>query len=61
MKVQLVTPYRMSHMQCYGVTIRGNVTNVDPPLRVGCLVRWAGMVQCRQSKKRVTKWVNADR
>jgi hypothetical protein len=32
MKVQLVTPYRVSHLQRYGVTIRGNVTSVYPPL-----------------------------
>ena len=32
LKVQLVTPYRVSHLQRYGVTIRGNVTSVDPPL-----------------------------
>ena len=31
MEVQLVTPYRVSHLQPYGVTIRGNVTSVDPP------------------------------
>ena len=30
-KVQLVTPYRVSHLQRYGVTARGNVTSVDPP------------------------------
>ena len=36
MKVQLVTPYRLSHLQRYGVTIRGNVTSVDPPLSVAC-------------------------
>ena len=28
MKFQLVTPYRVSHMQCYGVTARGKVTSV---------------------------------
>jgi hypothetical protein len=28
MKVQLVTPYRVSHLQRYGVTVRGNVTSV---------------------------------
>jgi len=33
MKVQLVTPYRVSHLQRYGVTVRGNVTRVYPPLR----------------------------
>jgi hypothetical protein len=31
MKVQVVTPYRVSHLQRYGVTVRGNVTSVDPP------------------------------
>jgi len=31
MKVQLVTPYRVSHLQRYGVTVRGNVTSVYPP------------------------------
>jgi hypothetical protein len=34
MKVQLVTPYRVSLLQRYGVTARGNVTSVYPPLRV---------------------------
>jgi len=32
MKVQLITPYRVSHLQCYGVTVRGKVTHVYPPL-----------------------------
>jgi hypothetical protein len=32
MKVQLVTPYSVSHLQHYGVTVRGNVTSVYPPL-----------------------------
>jgi len=32
MKVQLVTPYRIGHLQRYGVTIRANVTCVDPSL-----------------------------
>jgi hypothetical protein len=32
MKVQIVTSYRVSHSQRYGVTERGNVTNVYPPL-----------------------------
>ena len=31
MKVQLVTPYRVSLLQRYGVTVRGNVTSVHPP------------------------------
>jgi hypothetical protein len=32
MKVQLVTLYRVSHLQRYGVTVHGNVTSVYPPL-----------------------------
>jgi len=32
-KVQLVTPYLVSHLQRYGVTVRGNVTSVYPPLK----------------------------
>jgi hypothetical protein len=32
MKVQLVTPYCVSHLQRYGVTVRANVTSVYPPL-----------------------------
>jgi hypothetical protein len=32
-KVQLVTLYRVSHLERYGVTVRGNVTSVYPPLR----------------------------
>jgi len=32
MKVQLVTPYRVSHLQRYAVTVHGNVTSVYPPL-----------------------------
>jgi hypothetical protein len=41
MKVQLVTPYRVSHLQRYGVTVGGDVTSVYPPLRLErqtCLV-----------------------
>jgi hypothetical protein len=30
MKVQIVTPYRVSHLQRYGVTVRGNVTSLYP-------------------------------
>jgi hypothetical protein len=32
MKFQIVTPYLVSHLQRYGVTVRGNVTGVYPPL-----------------------------
>jgi len=32
MKVQLVTLYRVSHLQCYAVMVRGNVASVYPPL-----------------------------
>jgi hypothetical protein len=31
MKVQIVTPYHVSHLQRYGVTVRGNVTSVYLP------------------------------
>jgi hypothetical protein len=31
MKVQIVTPYRVSHLQRYGVTVCGKVTSVYPP------------------------------
>ena len=31
MKVRLVTPDRVSHLQRYGVAIRVNVTSVYPP------------------------------
>ena len=37
MKLQLVTPCRVSLLQRYGVTVRGNVTSVNPPLP---LPRW---------------------
>jgi hypothetical protein len=32
MKVQIVTPYRVSYWQRYGVTVRGIVKGVYPPL-----------------------------
>jgi hypothetical protein len=32
MTVQIVTVYRDSQLQRYGVTVRGNVTSVYPPL-----------------------------
>jgi hypothetical protein len=32
MKVQIVTPYRVNHLQRYGVMVRSNVTSVYPPL-----------------------------
>jgi hypothetical protein len=32
MKVQMVTAYCVSHLKRYGVTVRGNVTSVYPPL-----------------------------
>jgi len=31
MKVQVLTPNRVSHLQRYGVTVRGNFTSVCPP------------------------------
>jgi hypothetical protein len=32
MKFQIVTPFPVSHLQRCGVTVRGNVTSVYPPL-----------------------------
>jgi len=32
MKVQLPTPYCVSHLQRHGVTVHSNITNVYPPL-----------------------------
>jgi hypothetical protein len=32
-RVQIVTPYRVSHLLRYGVTVRGNVTSVYPRLQ----------------------------
>ena len=31
-RVRLVTPYRVTHLQRYEVTLHGNVTSVYPPL-----------------------------
>ena len=44
MKVQLVTPCRVSLLQRYGVTVRGNVTSVYPPLAVHRL--WYILCSC---------------
>jgi hypothetical protein len=35
MKVQIVTPFRVRHLQSYGVTVRGNVTTVYATVLVG--------------------------
>jgi hypothetical protein len=40
MKFQIVTPYCVSHLQRYGVTVRGNVTGVYRPL-VDCLLAYS--------------------
>jgi hypothetical protein len=32
LKIQIVTPYRVGHLQRYGVTVRGNVTSAYPPV-----------------------------
>jgi hypothetical protein len=31
MKIQLITPYRVSHLQRYSITVHSNVTSVYPP------------------------------
>ena len=60
LKVQLVTPYRVSHLQRYGITIRGNVTSVDPPsdalhARVAFLCkRLADVSICQQHNRWLT-------
>ena len=36
MEVQLVTQYRVSHLQRYGVTVHGNITSVYPPSCCTC-------------------------
>jgi hypothetical protein len=38
MKVQIVTLYCVSHWQCYGITVRGNISSVYPPLVAGCYI-----------------------
>ena len=43
MKFQLVTPYRVSLSQRYGVTVRGNVTSVYPPEVVAKRQPWSPM------------------
>jgi hypothetical protein len=43
MKVQVVTPFRVSYLQRYGVTVRGNVTGVYPTLHIiWCLASLVG-------------------
>jgi hypothetical protein len=37
MEVQIVTPYRVSHLQSYGVTVRGNVTKCVATFRLRVL------------------------
>jgi leucyl aminopeptidase (aminopeptidase T) len=43
-KVQIVTPYRVTHLQRYGVTVHGNVTSVYPPFVVMKGLEWDGPV-----------------
>jgi hypothetical protein len=42
MKVQMVTPYRVSHWQRYGVTVRGKVRSAYPPLDFVLVTRFYG-------------------
>jgi hypothetical protein len=51
MKVQIVTPYRVSHLQRYGVTVRGNVTSVYVVCYVTDYASWLEtlMFSCRLS------------
>jgi hypothetical protein len=45
-KVQLVTPYRVSHLQRYGVTVRGEVAGVYPPLKLRRIVTLNLLADC---------------
>jgi hypothetical protein len=47
MKVQIATPYRVIHLQRYGVTVRGNVTSVYPPLERGHWDRPNDFTDCK--------------
>jgi hypothetical protein len=40
MKVQIGTPFRVSYLERYGVTVRGNVTSVYSPLDVRKKYSW---------------------
>jgi hypothetical protein len=53
MKVQIVTPYCVSHLQRYGVTVRGNVTRVYLPLD-HCYTA-SGHCSCRPTYIRFTR------
>ena len=46
MKVQLVTPYPVSHLQRYSVTVRGNVISVDPALGIQHAILMRRIVNC---------------
>jgi hypothetical protein len=41
MKVQIVTPYRVSQLQCYGITVCGNVTSVYPTIIFGLFLSFS--------------------
>ena len=52
MKFQLVTPYRVSHWQRYGATVRGNVTvctDRNGALQVMCALPDCVSVMCQNS------------
>ena len=55
MKVQLVTPYCVSLLQRYGVTVHGNVTSVYPPLKFHkkCEICWGLFVTPSAATKAV--------
>jgi hypothetical protein len=57
MKVQIVTPYRVSHLQRYEVTVRGNDTSVYPPLSeiANVLARKANRLLMREKESSVVR------
>jgi len=45
-KVQLITLYHVSHLQSYGVRVRGNITSLYPPLQLASVVHVASSPFC---------------
>ena len=40
----VLTPYRVTHLQRYEVTLRGNVTSVSPPLYSARPLSWGALI-----------------
>jgi len=61
MKVQLVTPYRDTHLQRYDVTLRGNVTSVYPPLSALLQQRYSMIIFTESPKSGQRAWTDVTR